>query len=205
MLFTDTVQPATLELLKGIMAIPDLADFTLAGGTALALQIGHRMSYDLDFFGSKVLDKDELIDLLNDLGEIKLLSQSKNIIVLSINSIKVDFVNYKYPFLESIKMKQDIRLSGLKDICAMKHAAISGRGRKRDFYDIFYLLNHYSLEDQLSFYKAKYLDGSVFLVLKSLSYFEDADQDEELMLLSPVKWEFVKSKIQTEVMKIMEK
>jgi hypothetical protein len=49
------------------------------------------------------------------------------------------------------------------------------------------------------------LDGSVFLVLKSLSYFEDADQDEELMLLSPVKWEFVKSKIQTEVMKIMEK
>ncbi|MFN0015700.1 MAG: nucleotidyl transferase AbiEii/AbiGii toxin family protein [Saprospiraceae bacterium] len=202
MLHTFTVQPETLDVLKKLMAIPELAGFNLAGGTSLALQIGHRVSVDLDLFGARPFEKDEILDLVETLGTYQLIHQTKNILVLNLQGIKVDFINYKYPLLREVNLESGLRLVGLPDIGAMKLGAITGRGRKRDFTDLFFLLKQYSLEQLLSFYSQKYTDGSEFLVARSLSYFDDADQDEELVLFQEADWTTVKNTISAEVKKL---
>ncbi len=199
MLHTNTVLEGTLGLLKNLMAVPELAAFNLAGGTALSLQIGHRISADLDFFGVRPFEKEEMLDLVSDLGNCDLIHQTKNILVLKINGVKVDFVNYKYPVLREVKTVDGIRLLSLPDIAAMKLAAITGRGAKRDFTDLFFLLKQYSLSEMLAFYNQKYPDGSEFLILRSLTYFDDAEEDTAPDLLQPADWASVKIAIQKEV------
>jgi len=199
MLQHHTVEPGTLGLLKKIMAVPELSDFNLAGGTALALQIGHRKSVDLDFFGARMIDKDEMVSLLESIGELHILQHSRNILIFNINGVKVDFVNYKYPWLREISQVEGIRLASLADIGAMKLAAIIGRGKKRDFTDLYFLLRKFTLSQLLAFYRDKYLDGNEFLVLRSLTYFDDAEEDKELELLEVATWSDVKKKIETAV------
>ena len=203
MLQHHTVEPGTLGLLKKIMAITELSGFNLAGGTALALQIGHRKSVDLDFFGARPFDQDEMMDLLEDLGEIHVLQRSRNILILNINGVKVDFVNYKYPWLRDIVQVEGIRLVSLPDIGAMKLGAITGRGKKRDFTDLYFLLRQFTLSELLGFYREKYPDGNEFLVLRSLTYFEDAEEDRELELFDKADWSEVKETIENEVKKIL--
>jgi predicted nucleotidyltransferase component of viral defense system len=139
MLHAKTVTPATLELLNEICSIKELKEFNLAGGTALALQIGHRISYDLDFFGRRNFETTEILDLISRSRTTKILSQSKNILILTIDGIKVDFVNYKYPLVSNTIEEGKIRILSVDDIAAMKLAAIAGRGRKRDFYDLYFI------------------------------------------------------------------
>jgi predicted nucleotidyltransferase component of viral defense system len=202
MLHINTIPANTLELLKSIQSVPELRNFNLSGGTALALQIGHRISVDLDFFGNSPFELSEIISLIDKFGTIHLLNQSRNILVLTINGIKVDFVNYKYSQLGDIIHENNIRLFDLQDIGAMKLAAIIGRGRKRDFIDLYLLLQHYSLTELMSFYKQKYPDGSEFLVMRSLTYFEDADKDEDLQMLIPCDWNIVKVNLLEEIQKL---
>jgi predicted nucleotidyltransferase component of viral defense system len=184
------------------MSIPELAEFNLAGGTSLSLQIGHRLSVDLDFFGKRPFESQEILDLVHPFGTVKMLSQRRNILVLDINGVKVDFVNYSYLPIEPVQHHTGIRLLGLPDIAAMKLAAIAGRGRKRDFIDVFFLLKKYKLAELLDFYNRKFPDGSEFMVIKSLTYFEDADQDENPKMLQKIDWQKVKNSIQKEVKKI---
>lgn len=148
------------------------------GGTSLALQIGHRESIDIDLFGYKELDELELSDFLSTLGKIQILKKSKNILIYTIDGIKVDLVNYRYPWLYPCLNLENQRLADQRDIAAMKLNAISGRGSKKDFIDLHFLLKKYSLSEMIGYYNKKFLDGSEFLVLKSLTYFDDADLDE---------------------------
>jgi hypothetical protein len=202
MLYTNTVFERTLELLRGLMTVPELNGFNLAGGTSLALQIGHRISYELDMFGARPFEKDEILDLISPLGNHRLLHQTKNILVLDVDGIKVDFVNYKYPLLQDVRLESDIRLVSLADVGAMKLAAITGRGRKRDFTDLYFLLKTYSLSQLMAFYNEKYQDGNEFLVARSLTYFDDADRDEDLQLLKKADWHKVKVTIDKAVQKM---
>ena len=200
MLFRETLEPSTWELLIQLMAYPELKEFALADGTSLALQIGHRRSFGLDFFGNRPFQAQEILDVLQDLIPITTLSQSENILILNVQGIKVDFVNYRYPQLLPLVEQEDIHLFSVPDVAAMKLAAIAGRGKKRDFYDLYFLLQHYSLEELLKFYKSKYSDGSELMVLRSLAYFDDADLDEEVVIIGHfLKWEFVKKSISLEV------
>lgn len=203
MLQHHTVESGTLDLLKKIMAIPELSGFNLAGGTALALQIGHRKSVDLDFFGAKPIDKDEIVSLLEVFGETHILQHSRNILIFNLNGIKVDFVNYKYPWLREITIVEDIRLASLPDIGAMKLGAIAGRGKKRDFTDLYFLLKKFTLSELLTFYREKYPDGNEFLVLRSLTYFDDADEDKEPELFEKADWPAIKKSIAEEVKKLL--
>jgi hypothetical protein len=123
------------------------------------------------------------------------LKKSKNIIIVSIDGIKVDFVNYKYPLLEDIKTIENIRLVSDKDIAAMKLNAIAGRGSRKDFIDLYFLLKKYSLNEMLDFYKQKYIDGSEFMVIKSLNYFEDADSEEMPIMFEKISWNEIKIEI----------
>lgn len=200
MLAYHTVESHTLELLMRLMEEDSLASTRLVGGTALALQYGHRMSIDLDFFGQIEEDIEGLRDVLRKTGRLKILKETKNIRIYMINDIKIDFVNYHcYPWIDVAIEENGIRLASPKDIAAMKINAIEGRGTKKDFIDIYCLLQHYSLQDILDFYQQKYPENSLFRALMSLSYFEDADPQLMPKMFLSTGWEEMKTVIKREV------
>jgi len=184
------------------MKQPILQSFRLVGGTALALQLGHRKSIDIDLFGQSNLTGDEINDVLNDYGKVISISKSKNINIFTLNNIKIDFVNYKYPWIDDTNELEGIRLASPKEIGAMKINAITGRGSMKDFVDLFYLLKKFSLQDLLGFFEQKYFDGSVFLAIKSLAYFKDAENQQMPVLFEEVSWLEMKNEILKEHKKI---
>lgn len=203
MLQTQTVVPDLLELLKKIMQVPLFKDFNLVGGTSLSLQIGHRNSIDIDMFGNSEINPVEFKRKLQEFGNVIVTQSTKNIFISKINEIKVDFVNYNYPLLDEILEVENVRMLSKKDIAAMKINAIAGRGSKKDFIDLFYLLEEFSLQEILDFYLKKYHDGSFFMVQKSLTYFLDADEQlNPKMLHKNFNWESCKQKIIEEVLKL---
>jgi len=202
MLQTQTVVPELMELLKKIMSEKLFSDFNLVGGTSLALQMGHRNSIDIDLFGNSEINSELFIEKLSEFGEVKVAQSTKNILITKINDVKVDFVNYKYPLLSNFLFVDNIRMLSFKDISAMKLNAIAGRGSKKDFIDLYFLLNKFSLEDIISFYETKYKDGSIFMVQKSLTYFEDADSQLQPQMFLDFDWETCKQRIIEEVLKL---
>jgi predicted nucleotidyltransferase component of viral defense system len=181
------------------MAYRPFDDFLLVGGTSLALQIGHRHSIDINLFGKKDLDELEITSYLSELGQVQVLKKSKNILIYTVNKIKVDFVNYPYPWIQPIQMHDSFRLASSQDIGAMKLNAIAGRGAKKDFIDVYFLLREFSLTELFQFYKEKYQEGSEFLVLKSLTYFEDANLEAMPLMSEKLDWEEVKEFLRQEV------
>lgn len=195
MLYYNTIQPKTLELLKALQKHDAFINFRLAGGTALALQIGHRTSIDIDLFGMVNLSSHNFLEILSSYGDVKPINISNSICICTVNGIKVDIVNYKYDWIGNLIEIDGIKLAHKKDIAAMKLAAITGRGSMKDFIDLYFLLKEYSLGDILNMYDEKYPDGSKILVLKSLSYFTDAENDIMPDMFKKVTWEIIKAKI----------
>lgn len=195
MLQYSTVDPTTLELLKELMAFPALSDFNLVGGTALSLQLGHRKSIDLDLFGSSEFDVDQLFMILSKLGSTTLNFSSKNSLGLFINDVKVDIIRYDFPLINPVIISDSIRLLSIQDIAAMKLSAIAKRGSKKDFWDLFFILKDYSLQQLLGFYEQKFGKESLFFVVKSLSFFDDADLEPDPIKLIDMNWSEIKSTI----------
>jgi len=188
--------------LDGIMHSSTFKAFHLVSGTSLALQIGHRISVDLDLFGDSEINEIEFNKELSILGNLTILKKSKNILVYAIDGVKIDFVNYPYPLLESPKVENSIRMLSLKDIAAMKLNAISGRGSKKDFIDLYFLLTIFPLEKIFQFYSEKYTDGSTFLALKSLSYFDDAEKEEMPIMMKKMDWQTIKETVLKEAKRL---
>lgn len=200
MLSLQTVLPDTLELLKVLMQQPLLKDMRLVGGTSLALQYGHRRSVDLDFFGQTTEDVDELTDMMRDCSKDMVKGGcTKRIKTYFLNGVKVDVVNYDYKWIDDVVEEDDIRLASPKDIAAMKVNAVMGRGTKKDFIDVYFLLKHYSFDELIQFYLQKYTDGSEYRALLSMSYFADADAQPMPYMFHDVDWEMVKSEIKRQV------
>jgi len=200
MLHTDTIEKHTLELVTKLQAVPELSDTRLVGGTSLALQLGHRLSVDLDLFGNAVPTAAELLESLKNNGIKPVLNYSSaQIAQFIIDDVNVDIVRYPYQWLECRASEAGVRLAGLKDIAAMKLEAITNRGTKRDFVDIYFLLKNFSLKQMLDLYSKKYPDGSFFNVLRSLTYFADAEVMPMPKMLMPVKWDEIKSTIKNSV------
>lgn len=202
MLQTQTVSTECLELLTQISKDTFFDEFVLVGGTALALQMGHRNSIDLDFFGNKEIDEELFVKKLREYGDVNVLKVSQNILITIINGVKTDFVRYTYPWIFEKVIIEDIRLASKQDIAAMKLNAISGRGSKKDFIDIYFLLNEFTLEQMIGFYRKKYTNHSEFSMLKSITYFEDAEGNPTPDIFSGFDWESCKNKIRTEFNKL---
>ena len=195
MLHTETVEPSTLDLLKRLQRLPDLANTRLVGGTALALHLGHRKSVDLDMFGTFDLIV-SYRKLLADAGHLVEGVENGTVQSLRVDNVKVDLVNYPYPWLDDAIEECDIRLAGLKDIAAMKLSAVANRGRKKDFIDVARLFDVFSLEQMLSFYKEKFSVSELSFPLRGLMYFDDAEEDPmPEMFDGQLTWENVKKKI----------
>jgi predicted nucleotidyltransferase component of viral defense system len=200
MLHTITVEESTLELLKRLQQVPLLSNLRLVGGTALALLMGHRYSIDLDFFGVVDANGFQIAAELHENGfDVAIKYDVKAVKVFFINQVKVDMVNYPYDWIAPLIEADGIRIAGLNDIAAMKLAAITNRGTKKDFIDIYFLLQHFSLKQMIALYEQKYRDGSVLNVIRSLTYFNDAEEDVIPKMIIPVEWEDIKSTIRKEV------
>ena len=199
MLSLRTIEPHTLELLRALMQEAALSELRLVGGTALALQYGHRSSIDLDLFGKIDIDGYELQSILSKYGVLKVENETKIIHQYYIDNIKVDVVNYPFEWISPIIEEDGIRLASPIDIAAMKVNAIEGRGTKKDFIDMYMLLQHYSLKEIIAFYQQKYPNYSIFRALRSLTYFEDAEDQFMPRMFIEDTWEDMKLYITNQV------
>ena len=203
MLQTFTIAESTLVLLKRLQQVPMLDGLRLVGGTALALQLGHRNSVDLDFFGVIDESADEIKSELESIGfNVRPERISKIIKIFMIDEVKVDIVSNHSDWFSSSIETEGIRMAGLKDIAAMKLHAITNRGRKKDFIDLYFLLQHFSLKQMLELYEKKYPNNNLFFVIRSLSYFNDAEADSMPTMFIDVSWDKMKSFIRNTILNI---
>jgi hypothetical protein len=193
MLQLQTVAPDTLELLKELSSKPELQGLRLVGGTALALQYGHRQSVDLDFFGTPIVSQDEIIAMLGTMGNMRVYNRTSKIMQAVLRGVKVDVVDYsQYSWIDDPVQDNGLMLASPKDIAAMKINAVEGHGTRKDFVDLYALLQHYPLSEMISFYSQKYPNYSIFRALLSLTYFDDAEQQAMPVMFDTTPWDDMK-------------
>lgn len=179
-LFLDDkyIAPDALPLLRALQNDENLQDFFLVGGTALAMQIGHRLSVDLDLFTDKPFDSQALLEYLSSLYGFRASTIFKNTLLGFIGETKVDFVAHQYALVNPLKRADGFRMASLEDIAAMKLNAIVHSGQRlKDFWDIYFLLEKMPLSAMLRCYEAKYPASNAMIALKAVSYFEDINHD----------------------------
>ena len=195
MLHAETVEPSTLDLLKRLQRLPELSNIRFVGGTALALHLGHRRSVDLDLFGNfnPIVSYRKLLSAAGYSVEG---AENGTVQSLRVDNLKVDLVNYPYPWMDDALEEDGVRLAGLKDIAAMKLSAVANRGRKKDFIDVARLLDVFSLDQMLSFYREKFSVSDLSFPLRGLMYFDDAEEDPmPEMLDGNLTWDNVKKMV----------
>lgn len=191
----EAVPNALAKLLERLVQEPVLDAFFLVGGTALALQLGHRISVDVDLFSDSGFDVDPVITCLREKYAIQSVETAKNTVRGIVDGIKLDIISHQYPFIGKPVIAEGIRLAGCEDIAAMKLNAIANRGSKKDFWDYVELLDIFSRNEMLGFFAQKYTDENVWYVEKSLSYFKDAESEPDPRCLRGRSWEDVKSAV----------
>jgi hypothetical protein len=198
MLYKETVDRSTLELLISLQQKEYLKGFYLVGGTALALRIGHRKSVDIDLFSDFSFDAVQLLENLSNDFSYTLFFSANNTLKGSIEQVQVDILAHRYPMVAKPLELEQVNMLAMEDIAAMKLNVISVSGQRvKDFIDIYFLLEIYSIEEMIGFYKKKYLQYNEVNVLKSLCWFEDVDlSDWPVLIITPnLRWETVKKKI----------
>ena len=172
------IHPKTFSLIQQLQALPELKEFYLVGGTALALQLGHRNSIDIDLFTRNEFVSDQLFAFLNTKFEGEISFQMKNTLLCNLNNIKTDFIRHDYPFVKSPITEEGITFLSCEDIAAMKLNAILNSGKRlKDFVDIYFLLEHFSIQQMLEFFTKKYPHMNPLIALKAVAYFGDIDPE----------------------------
>ncbi|MBI3588967.1 MAG: nucleotidyl transferase AbiEii/AbiGii toxin family protein [Candidatus Liptonbacteria bacterium] len=182
-------------------------NFYLAGGTALALQIGHRDSVDFDFFSEEDLNTKELFERLRETFKghtlLNIQEESNTLTVLVDDAIKISFFTYKYKLLKETIIDGNLSLASIEDIGCMKLSAITGRASNKDYIDLYFILKRLSLSDLLEYAHLKYPGLEKNLILKSLVYFEDITEDKILFKNnSDIPFEEVKDKLRSAVKEV---
>jgi predicted nucleotidyltransferase component of viral defense system len=185
------------------MSIPELADFSLVGGTALSLRYGHRMSIDLDLFSSTEYDTETVIAALERTFPHTYQHISTNSIGIFgyIGDVKIDLVKYHFfPVIAPIVVEEGIRFLSDEDIIAMKINAILRRGVKKDFWDIAELMQHYDVDEMIDYYRAKYPNQILMISIpRALTYFDDADNSDTPICLKQQTWNDIQTIISNKV------
>lgn len=180
----------------------------LAGGSALALQFGHRRSIDFDFFSESEFESKSVNANLKKIGIYKEENETPKTMVGLFNQTKFSLFHYPYSLIVPTIPYLGVSLAGPEDIAAMKLVAITDRGTKKDYIDLF-MLSHkkFSIEEMLQLYDRKYhlLNTNLFTLIKSLQYFETADTADMPEMIEEVDWEEVKEFFRREVVKLADK
>lgn len=191
----EVLGPPSLSVLERASEGRLLEDFYLAGGTGLALSLGHRKSDDLDFFSSRPFVAQDLLEMLGHrLGGVELRAAQRQTLHVRVRGAKVIFLGYRYPLLFPVARFGAVAVADPRDIACMKLSAIAGRGTRRDFLDLFAVARTHALSALLEMFERKYraVPHSRLHLLKSLVYFDDAERDPVPQLLVSSDWEEVK-------------
>jgi hypothetical protein len=203
-MFTNTLSANTLRGLK-LIGRQKWLDFAyLAGGTALALRLGHRQSIDLDFFSRDKFDEQAVLMQLLRTGHYEAKQTAWRTVIGKLFKVSFSLFYYQYPILAKEDDFYGVRIASLEDIAAMKIHAVEDRGSRRDFIDLFFLSQKFKLSEMFKFYDQKYhcLEEHKYFILKGLNYFEDAEGEDLPKMLLAVDWEKVRGYFQEEVKKL---
>ncbi len=196
MLQIKTVEPHTFSVLKQLMEMPELKDFSLVGGTALSLLYGHRISVDIDLFSNKLFENEVIVDVLEKKFKQSFVNRSTNPrfgIFCFVDNVKIDIIRHPHILISPLLNIDGIKMFSTEDIIAMKVQAILGRGKKKDFWDIAELLQHFSIADFIQFHKEKYSTQNLLITVPhAITFFLDADESEDPISLKNQTWEKVK-------------
>jgi len=193
----EVINAQAKHLLERLSKIKELKSFYLAGGTALALQIGHRSSLDLDFYTEKKFDNKKLLrDLERHFADVKVIQIPEQTLIVKIEGKEVSFFHYPYPLIYPlVKEKKFPPFASKEDIAAMKMMAIIQRGTKRDFIDIYFLIEEFGLKKIFEIAKKKYPSLNPYLALQALTYFDDAEEEKikrPATYIKPISWSKLK-------------
>ena len=195
------IEQKTKQVLEKIARQNFFKKFYLAGGTALAILFEHRQSIDLDWFSNKIFSNQDIKEQLKNIGNFEITKEDTNTLHCLIDEVKTSFFLYPYENIYPLKNFEGIKLADERDISAMKIDAISSRGSKKDFIDLYFLMEKYDLEDILNFFSRKYHDikYNKVHILKSLTYFETAEKEPMPKMIEDIKWEDIKKDISKKV------
>lgn len=199
--YTETIPQTTQSILDNIKDISDIENFYLSGGTALSLLLGHRESEDLDFFTKNSFQPIILQQKLLQRGTLENVQIDEGTLNLFMNNVKLQFLNYPYTLLEKLIPWNGINLSSMIDIACTKLITISMRGNKKDFIDLYVILKQVTLDELFVKLDKKYtkVQYNYPHILKSLVYFNDADDQPMPRMHKDFTWEDVKETIVREV------
>lgn len=184
MLHKESVAPQTLDLIVKLQADPELSGFLLTGGTALSLMFGHRISLDIDLFASRDFDSMKMLEYLENSYGFSMQFIHRNTLKGIVDGVFVDLITHAYPYVAPPITTDSISMLSKEDIGAMKLNAIAGNGtRPKDFVDIYFLLKEYSLNQIIDFYSKKYSERNTFHIVKSLTWFDDLDENAWPMMI----------------------
>lgn len=199
----EAVEPEAREAFAMVSRALAGRDYYLAGGTALALMEGHRVSVDLDIFADRIGDAEEVLGLLRGhVPKLSVTSVSAGTLYAEVLGVQVSVIEYGYPLLGPTVSSDGnhLALAGRDDIAAMKLSAIAGRGSRKDFVDLWVLMTrHRSLAEYLALYQEKFEARDVGHVVRSLVHFDDAEVEPPLRLLVEIDWEELKTDFQRRV------
>lgn len=194
-MFADVLSKNRADLLARLNKNNLLQGLYMAGGTAAALQLGHRKSEDFDFFSTD-LHPETLANILSARAQFAVSSATAGSLHGFINNVKISFLLYPYPLLFPTQSFMHVPLADLKDIALMKIVAIANRGANKDFIDLYFICNEcISLQKLLlNLFPKKYADQqySLYHIFRSLQYFDDAEKSPPLVMLRSVEWNTVK-------------
>lgn len=188
----------TSEVEQVMASLRDLmpsSEFYLAGGTGLALHLGHRRSHDLDFFFPQPFDEEQVFRRLQDLPEFVLHSRSAQTIHAESQSVHFSFLGFSYPLLFPTVKLQGVPIADPRDIACMKLNALAGRGSRRDFVDLLLVAREHGLRQVWLWFESKFSRAgySKTHILKSLTYFEDAEKEPMPDMIVNLPWDEVKA------------
>lgn len=203
--YPNILHPKQQQVL-GELAVSRAFDYYLAGGTALALQLGHRTSLDFDFYSKEKLESEKFVTCLKrSLPSIEISRQTDDTFQAVAFGVNISVFSYPYQLLQAFIDYPPIQLASLEDIAAMKIVALVQRARQRDFWDVYYLIERLGIKNVIASAYRKYpwYEENNQIVLRALTYFEDADSDEEVGRVTifdkHLRWTDVKEKIRQEV------
>jgi hypothetical protein len=192
------ISPQTFTLIQELQQLPELKDFFLVGGTSLALQPGHRNSIDIDLFTQNDFTAEEIEELLKTKYTYTATLARKNTVLAVINNIKTDFIKHAYPLILPPITEDGITFLSKEDIAAMKfHAIIQSGKRLKDFIDIYYLLQHFNMQQMIGFFTQKYSYSNPMIAMKAVNYFDEIDENiDSPKLLALITLKQIKVRIQ---------
>jgi predicted nucleotidyltransferase component of viral defense system len=199
----NNVQQSALALLS---QISEVQSFYLAGGTALALHLGHRESVDFDFFRQTDFIPQRLLNCLPTPPPLSVLQEERNTLTVMLHNVKISFFAYPHALIRpSLSGPCGFEVADVPDIAAMKLAAIAGRGSRKDFVDVYFISQQcLPLREVFQLLPVKFPahQYDLYHILRSLTYFADAEAEPIPRMLKPVAWEEIKRFFITEAARL---